>query len=39
MDRTDFDYDPKRDKLPSPITWILIAMSVGAAIYLSMILV
>ena len=39
MDRTEFDYDPEKDKAPSSITWIIIAMAVGTAIYLSMILV
>ena len=39
MDRTEFDYDPKKDKAPSRITWIIVAMAIATAIYLSTILV
>jgi hypothetical protein len=39
MERTDFDYDPERDQVPKKITWIIIALTIAAAIYLSMILV
>jgi len=39
MERTDFDYDPKRDKLPNKIKWVIIVLSIALAIYLSIILV
>jgi len=39
MERTEFDYDPKRDKLPKKTTWILILLAIATAIYLSIILV
>jgi len=39
MERTDFDYDPEKDKMPKNITWIIIALTIAAAIYLSTILV
>ncbi len=39
MPESDFDYDPKRDKLPMMITFWIIVASIGMAIYLSMILV
>lgn len=39
MERSDFDYDPERDKAPSKITWIIIALAVAMAIYLSQVVV
>jgi hypothetical protein len=39
MERTDFDYDPKRDKTPNSITYIILALALAAAIYLSFVVV
>lgn len=39
MQESDFDYDPKKDKLPKRVTFWIIVAAVGMAIYLSMILV
>lgn len=39
MPKSDFDYDPERDKLPKMITFWIIVASIGMAIWLSIILV
>jgi hypothetical protein len=39
MERTEFDYDPDKDKLPKKMTWILVGLAIATAIYLSIILV
>lgn len=39
MPESEFDYDRKKDKLPTKITFWIIIAAIGMAIYLSMILV
>ncbi len=39
MAEENFDYDPKKDKLSPAVTFWIIIVSIGMAIYLSMILV
>jgi len=39
MERTDFDYDPERDSTPKNITYIIIAITIAMAVYLTTILV
>lgn len=39
MSKSEFDYDPEKDSLPPLITFWLIVAAVGAAIYLSFVLV
>jgi hypothetical protein len=39
MPESNFDYDPKKDKLPKKITFWIIVVAIAMAIYLSTILV
>ncbi len=39
MARSEFDYDPEKDKLPPLATFWIIVAALGAAVYLSLILV
>jgi hypothetical protein len=39
MPRSEFDYDPEKDKLPAMATFWIIVAALGAAVYLSIILV
>jgi hypothetical protein len=39
MQDSDFDYDPEKDKLPPLVTFWIIVAALGAAVYLSMVLV
>jgi len=39
MERTDFDFDPAKDKLPKKITWIIIGITIVMTIYLLTVLV
>ncbi len=38
-EEVNYDFDPEQDKLPPMVTFWLVVASVGAAIYLSIILV
>jgi len=39
MERTDFDFDPVKDKLPKSITWIIIVIAIAMTIFLTTFLV
>jgi hypothetical protein len=39
MPRSEFDYDPEKDGLSPLVTFWIIVAAVGAAIYLSLVLV
>jgi len=39
MSKSDFDYQPEKDDLPSTLTFWIVIVAMAAAVYLSQILV
>ncbi len=39
MPQSPFDYDPKKDDLPPMITFLIVVVAIGMAVYLSTFLV